>query len=154
MLSQSDNVQALGMQKEINTIRGEGKAHPLWTNSMFGGMPVFQIHLPNGNNLSAQFNRLFLLGGTVTSPHMSMFLLMTMFYILMIAMGVEWKAGLVGALAYGLATNHVVLTEAGHSTKVITLAYVPPMLGGIWLAFRGKYLVGGVMTALFFSLLK
>ncbi len=151
VLNQSDNIQALGMQKEINEIRKDG-AHPLWTNSMFGGMPVYQIHLPQGNNLTSYFSKVFMLGGTVSSPHLSMFLLMMMFYIMMVAMGVDWRLGIIGAVAYGLATNHVVLTEAGHSTKVITMAYLPPMLAGIWLTFRGKYLTGAVMTALFFAL--
>lgn len=151
VLNQSDNIQALGMQKEINEIR-KTQEHPLWTNSMFGGMPVYQIHLPQGNNLTSYFNKVFLLGGTVSSPHMAMFLLMIMFYIMMLAMGVDWRLSAIGAVAYGLATNHVVLTEAGHSTKVITMAYLPPMLAGIWLTFRGKYLTGAVMTALFFAL--
>jgi hypothetical protein len=151
VLNQSDNIQALGMQKEINDIREKGE-HPLWTNSMFGGMPVYQIHLPQGNNFTSYFNKVFMLGGTVSSPHMSMFLLMMMFYVMMVAMGVDWRLSAIGAVAYGLATNHVVLTEAGHSTKVITMAYLPPMLAGIWLTFRGKYLAGGVMTALFFAL--
>lgn len=149
---QSDNIQAKGMQSEVNEIRSKGKAHPLWTNSMFGGMPVFQIHMPAGNNFTRYFNKVFLFGGKITSPISSTFLLMAMFYILMIAMGVDWRVGIIGSIAYGLATNHVVLNEAGHTTKLITMAYLPPTLAGILLAFRGKYMVGGILTALFLSL--
>jgi len=149
---QSDNIQAIGMQKEINDIRSTGKAHPLWTNSMFGGMPVFQIHMPAGNNFTRYFNKVFLLGGKITSPHMSTFLMMAMFYILMVAMGVDWRVGIIGSIAYGMATNHIVLNEAGHTTKLITMAYLPPTLAGIILIFRGKYLAGGILAALFLSL--
>lgn len=152
VLRQSDNIQALGMQKEINDIRGKGEAHPLWTNSMFGGMPVYQIHLPGGNNLTAYLGKVLMLGGGVSSPLFTMFLMMAMFYILMMAMGVDWKLGIIGAIAYGLATNHIVLTEAGHSTKIVTMAYLPAMLAGVLLIFKRKYLLGGVLTALFFSL--
>ncbi len=151
VLRQSDNIQAAGMQKEINEIRAKGE-HPLWTNSMFGGMPVFQIHMPAGNNMTRYFNKVFLFGGKITSPNTSMFLMMAMFYILMIAMGVDWRVGIIGSIAYGMATNHVVLTEAGHTTKLITMAYLPPTLAGIFLVFRGKYLLGGILTALFLSL--
>ena len=152
VLNQSDNVQALGMQKEINEVRGKGETHPLWTNSMFGGMPVYQIHLPNGNNFSRIFSKMFVLGGNHMNPFNMSFLLMTMFYILMVAMGVDWRIGLIGAITYALATNHIVLTEAGHTTKVLTMAYLPPTLAGIILAFRGKYVAGFALTALFMSL--
>lgn len=152
VLSQSDNVQAVGMQKEINEVREQGKAHPLWTNSMFGGMPVYQIHMPLGGNFTGKISKFFLLGGKITSPFHSMFLMMAMFYILMAAMGVDWRMGVIGAIAYGLATNHIVLTEAGHTTKLITMAYLPPTLAGILLAFRGKYWPGFALTALFLSL--
>lgn len=152
VLSQSDNVQARGMQAEISKYIEKDGEHILWTNSMFGGMPVYQIHLPTGNNYTLHFNRLFLLNGSISSPLHSMFLMMVMFYILMAALGVDWRLSIIGAIAYGLATNHIVLTEAGHSTKLITMAYLPPTLAGIVLAFRGKYLAGGVLTALFLSL--
>jgi hypothetical protein len=152
VLNQSDNVQALGMQREINEVRKETGEHPLWTNTMFGGMPVYQVHLPQGNNYTSYIAKIFFLGGNMFSQFRIMFVMMIMFYILMVAMGVDWRIGLIGAIAYGMATNHVVLTEAGHTTKLITMAYLPPTLAGVILAFRGKYLAGFVMTALFLSL--
>lgn len=152
VLNQSDNIQARGMQKEIFDVKKKTGKHPLWTNSAFGGMPVYQIHMPNTFNATRKVSKLFSLGRPITSPFGMTFLIMAMFYILMLALGVDWRLGIIGAAAFGLATNHVLSIEAGHSTKILALAYIPATLGGVLLAFRGKLLLGGALTAFFLSL--
>ena len=77
--------------------------------------------------------------------------MMAGFYFLLIVMRVDWRLALVGAVGFGMAANHMGLVAAGHSTKVIASAYMAPMLAGILLTFRGKYLLGGGLTALFMA---
>ncbi len=148
VLQQSDNLQSRGAQTEIRKeIEKTGKT-PLWTNSMFGGMPTYQILMDKSSNLTRYVYNTLLLGQGLMPPHTATFLLMTMMYVLMMALGVDWKLGFLGAIVFGLATNNVVLFEAGHSTKIITTAYIPVVIGGVILAFRGKFLIGGSLVGM------
>ena len=148
VLSQSDNLQSKGAQTEIRNHQEKTGDVPLWTNSMFGGMPTYQILFDKKSNLTRHVYNALLLWQGIVSPHTATFLLMMMMYVLMMALGVDWKLGVFGAVVFGLATNNVILFEAGHSTKIITTAYIPIVIGGVLLAFRGKYLVGGALTAI------
>lgn len=148
VLSQSDNLQSKGAQTEIRNHQEKTGDVPLWTNSMFGGMPTYQILFDKESNLTRHVYNALLLWQGILSPHTATFLLMMMMYVLMMSLGVDWKLGVIGAVLFGLATNNVILFEAGHSTKIITTAYIPIVIGGVILAFRGKYLVGGALTAI------
>jgi len=148
VLSQSDNLQSRGAQTEIRKEMAKSGHVPLWTNTMFGGMPTYQILMQKSSNLTRYVYNTLLLGQGLVPPHTATFLLMMMMYVLMMALGVDWKLGLLGAVVFGLATNNVVLFEAGHSTKIITTAYIPVVIGGVILAFRGKFLVGGALVAM------
>ncbi|MEY4926204.1 MAG: hypothetical protein RI894_640, partial [Bacteroidota bacterium] len=152
VLSQGDNMQAYGMQHEIREYMDKGDEAPLWTNSAFGGMPSYQIMMRNSGNLVRYFYTAFLLGNDITKPHTAILLCMLGLYLLLIVLKIDWRIALIGAIAYGIGTNFVILTEAGHSTKIITIAYVAPTLAGMLLAWRGKYWLGGGITALFFAL--
>jgi hypothetical protein len=148
VLSQSDNLQSRGAQTEINKEYSKTGHTPLWTNAMFGGMPTYQILMDKSSNLTRYVYNTLLLGQGLMPPHTATFLLMTMMYVLMMSLGVDWKLGLLGAIVFGLATNNVVLFEAGHSTKIITTAYIPVVIGGVILAFRGKFMLGGALVAM------
>ncbi len=151
VLQQSDNMQAKGMQAESLQVREETGRLPLWTNSMFGGMPTFQIQYPTKGVLPKLFHGV-LLSKTITTPHTSILLMMAGFYLLMVVLGADWRVALVGAAGFGLAANHMGLVEAGHSTKVVAAAYSAPVLAGLVLTFRGQYLMGFSTTALFLAL--
>ncbi|MEM8906227.1 MAG: hypothetical protein AAGD05_00145, partial [Bacteroidota bacterium] len=73
-------------------------------------------------------------------------------YLFLIVLGVDWRIGLIGAIGFGLSTYYIDLAEAGHSTKMVALAYVPGVYAGAILAFRGRYLLGGGLFAFFLSL--
>lgn len=152
VLSQSDNLQSKGAQTEIRNHRAKTGDVPLWTNSMFGGMPTYQILFDKKSNLTRHIYGALLLWQGIVAPHTATFLLMMMMYVLMMSLGVDWKLGLLGAVVFGLATNNVVLFEAGHSTKIITTAYIPIVIGGVILAFREKYLLGGALVAIGMSM--
>ena len=131
VLSQSDNIQSRGAQTEIRAAIEKGEELPLWTNSMFSGMPTYQILMSRKSNLIIPIHNTLLLWQGLIPPHTATFLLMTMMYILMMALGLDWKIGVVASVVCGLATNNVVLFEAGHSTKIITTAYLPLAIGGV-----------------------
>ena len=151
VLQQSDNFNAYGMQAEMKKYEADGDPI-LWTNSAFSGMPTYQLRGSARNNLLVHPYRAFVAWNSITVPHTALLLLMLGFYVLMMTMGVDWRIGIMGAIAYGLCTNYVILMEAGHSTKIMALAYTPAALAGVLLAYRGKYLLGAGMTAFFMGL--
>lgn len=76
-------------------------------------------------------------------------MMMMGFFIMLIAMGMRWYIALIGAVAYGFSTYFVIIIGAGHIWKFVTLAYVPPTIGGVILCYRGRYLAGAAMAAFF-----
>ncbi|MEZ4959900.1 MAG: hypothetical protein R2830_08780 [Saprospiraceae bacterium] len=150
-LQQSDNIQAYGMQVELRKFHDKTGEYPLWTNSMFAGMPAYQIMYAH-KGLLQWVGKAALLGNGMAPPHTGILLMMACFYLLLIVLGVDWRVGIVGAVGFGLAANHMGLVEAGHSTKVVAAAYSAPILAGLILTFRGKYWLGGALTALFVGL--
>lgn len=76
-------------------------------------------------------------------------MMMAGFYILLLAMRQRWYLALLGAIAYGFSSYFFILIGAGHIWKFCVLAYVPPTIAGIVLAYRGKWLAGGALTAVF-----
>ncbi len=151
-LTQSDNIQAHGMQAEGRKVAKETGSYPLWTNGTFAGMPTYQIFGTINKNVNTFFNVGFLLFRGVTSPLATTFLLMLGFYILMIVMRVDWRIAIVGSLLYGLGLNNMLLAEAGHSTKLVAQGYLAPVVGGVLLAYRGRYLLGSGLMGFFLSL--
>lgn len=150
-LSQSDNIQALGMQTEARAVHDQTGEWPLWTNATFAGMPAYQIIYPTGSLIKPVFTAI-LWGNGMAPPHTALLLLMGGMYLLLVVMRVDWRLAIVGALGFGLAANHMALFEAGHSTKLIATAYMGPVLAGIILTYRGKWWLGGGLTALFTGL--
>jgi hypothetical protein len=149
-LMQSDIVQFKGMSQEIVEFREETGEEPLWTNSMFGGMPAYQISVLYPNNWSKKLLDICNLG--LPRPANYLFLLMAGAYFLFIVLGMGWRYALVGAFGVAFASYSVIVIEAGHNSKVHAMAFMAPVLGSILLAYRGKYLLGAAFTALFLSL--
>lgn len=151
VLGQQDLELAKGMQGEIRQFQKDTGVLPLWTNAMFSGMPSYQILFHTANPLKHVF-KAFLLGHAMSPPWPPIFLMMAGFYLLLIVMKVDWLIALFGGLCFGLATNHIILVEAGHMTKLVASAYMAPILAGVILTFRGKYLLGGALIALFVAM--
>jgi hypothetical protein len=149
-LFQSDIVQFLGMSKEIVDFREETGEEALWTNSMFSGMPAYQISTLYPSNWSKKL--LKMVSSSIPHPANLLFLMMAGAYFMFIMMGVGWRYALIGALGFGLASYSVIIIETGHNSKAHAMAYMAPVIGSILLTYRGRYLLGSALLALFLSL--
>ncbi|MDX2134881.1 MAG: hypothetical protein SFV52_08850 [Saprospiraceae bacterium] len=152
VLPQPDNDKARGMQTEIHQyIAKDGKA-PLWTNSAFGGMPAYQIYSPIEGNLTVPVYKTLFLWSDITSVWAQVFVAMICLYFLLQVLGVHWLVAVLGAVGYGITTYNVDILEAGHSTKMAALALAPGAFAGGVLLFRGRYLLGASLLALFIAM--
>lgn len=125
---------------------------PRWTGSLFSGMPTFQITPRYASaSLYMWFNKVMGLG--LPGPSGLIAMMMMGFFILLVAMRMRWYIALIGAIAYGFSTYFVIIIGAGHLWKFYTLAYVPPTIAGVIVAYRGRYL-GGAALAAFFAMMQ
>jgi len=131
--------------KEIMEHRATYHEEPLWTNSMFGGMPAYQISVKYKGNLIKPFlNSLQIF----RVPVASIFLLMLGFYILLIVYGVNPWLAIPGSIAFAFCSYNFILLAAGHNTKAYALAYMAPMIAGIILAIRKNRLAGAALAGI------
>ncbi|MBL0048894.1 MAG: hypothetical protein IPP32_12455 [Bacteroidetes bacterium] len=150
-LKQSDVSNFKGMSKEISDYRAAHPGEePLWTNSMFSGMPAYQISVLYPSNLVKSVTKLLSFG----TPHPSSIILLCFlgFYFLLIVLGASPLLAGVGAIAFGLSSYFLILIEAGHNPKGYAIAYMAPVVAGILLTYRGKLLLGAAVTAFMLSL--
>ncbi|MDE6347242.1 MAG: YfhO family protein [Bacteroides sp.] len=151
ILFQHDTAAGAGNGQEIKEYYEQTGERSRWTNALFGGMPTYQLAPSYDSTKTLQWvqkaYQLFLPDYVCLT-----FMLMLGFYILLRAFGIPvWLAGL-GGVMWAFSSYFFILISAGHIWKFITLAYVPPTLAGIVLAYRGKLLWGGILTALFVAL--
>lgn len=150
-LYQGDITNHKGMSQEIVKYREtHNDQEPLWTNSMFGGMPAYQISTKYPNNLVAYFDKLFML--FLPHPAGYVFLYMIGFFILLLAMRIDPWLAIGGSLAFALSSYFFIILNAGHNSKAQAIGYMAPVIAGVILAYRGKYILGACLTALFLSL--
>lgn len=150
-IRQNDVSQYKGMSKEIVDYRETYKEEPLWTNSMFGGMPAYQISVQYPSNWMVYFDKAFK-GLFLPGPSIYFFTCMVTAYILMLVLGLETWLAVMGALAFALSTYFLIIIEAGHNTKAGAISYMPAVLAGFIMTYRHRMLLGAALTALFFSL--
>jgi hypothetical protein len=150
-LRQSDVKQFQGMAKEIVDFRlMNDNKEPLWSNSMFGGMPAYQVSVSHDSNVLIYVDRMMKLG--LPTPVGILFVAMLGFYIFALCLRVNPWLGILGAIAFGFSTINILYIAGGHITKVNAIIYMAPALGGMLLAFRGKWLLGSGIFALFLGL--
>ena len=149
-LGAHDTTQWKAMAQETIAWKEKTGEQALWTNSMFGGMPTFQISVKYPGNWVDYIPKIF--QPVFPEAAALLFFMFAGFYILLLCFGVNAWLALAGALAYGLASFNLISIEAGHNTKVMAMALMAPAIGGMVLAYRGKILMGGALTALFLSL--
>ena len=151
ILFQHDSVAGVGAGQESKEYLERTGERTRWTNSIFGGMPTYQMS-PSYDSTkplkwAENIYQLYLPSYVVLT-----FIMMLGFYILLRAFGVSaWLSGL-GGIIWAFSSYFFILIAAGHIWKFVTLAYIPPTIAGIVLAYRKKYLLGGVLTALFIAL--
>lgn len=139
----------LGSSKEISDYRSEYGGEPLWTNSMFSGMPAYMISVRYPGNLFSYVDRILKIFNT---PVAALFLSMVGFYIMLLLFKVDPWLAIAGAIAYGFSSYLFVSLSAGHNTKVYAMSYMAPVIGSAIYAFRQKAFVGAALFALFLSL--
>ncbi len=147
VLQQSDISQWKGMAQDALAYRDQYGKTPLWTNSMFGGMPTYQITgIPGYSYSIGALDNLFTL--KLPEPINLFFLASICFYFLAIVLGMNPIVGMIGGLCYSFATYNPIIIVVGHITKMHAIAYLPFFIGALLLIFKRKYLLGGVLTGL------
>ncbi|MFN5223657.1 MAG: YfhO family protein [Bacteroidota bacterium] len=145
-LSQHDTEQWEGMAKEIADHRDKFGEEPLWTRSMFGGMPAYQISVLYPNNLVSYVNKVLLLG--FPEPYGYVLLSLLGFYILLLCFKLDWRMAAAGAIAYAFSSYNFIILMAGHNSKLHAIALMPFVVAGVVMVFNGRYLFGGAVTAM------
>ncbi len=149
-LKQHDIAMFKGMSKEIADHRESTGEEALWTNSMFGGMPAWQISVQYSGNLITYIDKIVTLW--MPYPANYVFLYFLGFFILMLVLKIDPWVGLVGAVAFALSSYFFIILGAGHTSKAHAIGYMAPVLAGIILTFRGKYWQGALLTAIALAL--
>lgn len=149
VLHTNDGTVARNAAREISDFRAKYGTEPLWTNSMFGGMPAYLISTKYTGNLMLYVDRLMKF---LRLPAASIFLTMVGFYILLIFFKTDTRLAIAGAIGYGLSTYFFFILAAGHNTKAIAIAYMAPMIGSIWYTYRYNVIKGALLTTFFLTL--
>lgn len=146
MIQQQDIMQWTGMSKEIVDFRAKHHTEPLWTNSMFCGMPAFQVSCLYPANLVAYINSAITLW--LPSPAAYIFLALFAFYLLMISLGFDFRLAIAGAISFAFASYNFVIIEVGHNSKAHAIALIPLVIAGVLMAYNKKYLLGCAITSM------
>jgi len=149
-LLQSDVMQARGSQKEIFDYRAKDGNTPLWTNSMFGGMPTYQIWYDHANNITSHIGPAIRAVFPPPSDVLLLFLLGGYFLFSVLRMR-PWVAA-IGAVALAFSSYNMIYVEAGHINKAYAIAYMAPIIGAVILCYRGSKFWGPSLLALFLAL--
>jgi len=150
VIVQSDMVLNRGMSKEINDFREQYHQEALWTNSMFGGMPAYQISIKYPANWLQYVRSLFTLW--LPSPASMVFVYLLGFFILLRVLKIDPWLSIMGAIAFAFSAFFFIIIDAGHNTQALAIGYMAPVFAGVILVSNGRYLLGGAVTALFFGL--
>lgn len=148
ILYRHDSSAGKGAVMEGGQFKEKTGRTPRWTNSVFSGMPTYQM-MPSYKSMDG-------LNKAVNAYHLWLpenvwfvFAYLLGFYILLRAFDFrQWMAAL-GAVIWAFSSYFFIIIAAGHLWKVMALAYLPPMIAGVVLAYRGKYLWGFIVTAVF-----
>jgi hypothetical protein len=139
----------LGMSKEIKDYNSNNPDAAYWTNSMFGGMPSYQISMKIPSNILKPINIVF---DIFPQPIYMLFLYMIGFYILLLAFRLNPWLSMIFAVAFAFGSYNLIILVVGHNTKAVVIAYMAPLIGSIAYAFRQNKWTGAILTALFLAL--
>ena len=154
VVNQHDMLGTRGMTQQSIEFFEKYGSYPLWTNSMFGGMPTFQILIAAKYNIGILgLHQLFTL--FLPSPASLFFLSCICFYILTQVVKLKPWVGIIGSVAYAFASYNAIISMVGHVTKFATMGYAPLVLAGVLLLMQRKYILGFaitlISTTLFFN---
>lgn len=148
ILYQHDSSAGRGAGQEAKEYLEKTGERTRWTNSTFSGMPTYQT--------SPSYTSTDLLSKATTLYHLGLpenvwyvFAYLLGFYILLRAFNFRQYLAVLGSIVWAFSSYFFIIIAAGHIWKVMALAYLPPMIGGLVLCYRGKYLWGFLVTAIF-----
>lgn len=151
VIQAGDNLNWKGMYQEMKTFQSETKERTFWTGSMFSGMPTYQIG--GGNYKAAQVLkplRDFIRLGNLKNETLLIILgYLICFFILLRSFRINPWLCIVGAVAIAFSSYFFIIIEAGHNTKALGLAWMTAVLAGFVLIYRGKYLLGAILTMVY-----
>ena len=142
-IAQSDITQFRGMVKEINNFRADKNTEPYWTGASFSGMPAYQISAYYPNDFVRLIDRTLRF---LPRPADYTFLYFLSFFVLMLALKIEWRLAILGALSFGFSTYLIIIFGAGHNAKAHAIAYMPLVLAGVLWVFQKRYILGFLVT--------
>ena len=148
VLGGGDNTAAKGQGRDVQEYYEKTGDRSRWTNTVFSGMPTYQIS-PSYNSTEAlsKVEKVYHLW--LPQYVWYLFAYLIGFYIMLRAFDFRQWMAVLGAVIWAFSSYFLIIIAAGHIWKVMALAYLPPMIAGIVLAYRGKYLWGLIVTALF-----
>lgn len=150
-LNQNDVIQSKGASKELQDYHDKTGEYPLWTNSMFSGMPTYQVYLDYPMSLTVHVGR-FLAYQVLPEPVNIVFIYLLGFYLMAVMLGYNPWLALLGAVGFAFSSYNIISIEAGHISKALAIGFAPPLIGAVILTYRGKYWVGGSLAAFFASI--
>ncbi|MES2454356.1 MAG: hypothetical protein V4594_02395 [Bacteroidota bacterium] len=148
--AQSDVLQAKAMAKEIIDYKEKDGTGPLWTNQMFGGMPAYQIWVQHPYNGATYV--IDLIKDIFPDPVDVVLLYLAGAYFLFCVLRINPWLAAAGAIAFAFTSYNFIIIAAGHSNKALAIAFCAPIIASVLLTLRGKYWIGGSLTALFLAL--
>ena len=148
ILFQHDASAGVGAAQEMTEYQNRTGETTRWTNSIFGGMPTYQMSpsYQSTDGLSQVMNAYHL---WLPDNVWFLFAYLLGFYILLRAFDFRQSLAALGSVMWAFSSYFLIIIAAGHLWKVMALAYLPPMIAGVVLAYRGRYLSGFIVTALF-----
>jgi len=149
VLKANDSTVSNINSKEIRDYREEFHREPLWTNSIFSGMPAYLISTKFPGNLMKHVDKVLRI---FKMPVSVLFISMAGFYFMLLLFGVNPWLSIAGAIAYGFSSFFFQILAAGHNTQAIALAYMAPTIGGIYYAYRYDAIKGALLTGFMLAL--
>ena len=148
VLFRHDSQASKGLGEEQVKYQERTGERTRWVNNLFSGMPTYQIS-PSYDSTNA-------LTQVVDAYHLWLpenvwyiFVYLLGFYIMLRAFDFRQSLAALGSIFWAFSSYFLIIIAAGHIWKVMALAYLPPMIGGIVMAYRGKYLWGLIIASLF-----
>lgn len=149
VIMQGDTIKADAMAKEQRDFHDKTGDYALWNSSMFSGMPGYQVTSSPSPSIFVKIREVFTFKHIGYSRNIGIvFVYLLGFYLALIAIGVSPWLSLLGALAFGLGSYNIIIIEAGHITKAVALSLFAPILAGMILTFKKKYVWGGILFTL------
>ncbi len=145
-LYQSDIAQYKGMSHFRDQAREKG-VEAYWTQSAFGGMPTYQLGAHYAYNMLRFIDKGIRF---LPRPTDYVFLYLVSAYLLLLLIGIDYRAAALGALGFALATYHLIILDVGHNAKAHAIGYFPLVLAAAYGLFRKKQYLSYMLAFILF----